>query len=218
MIINLPKIFQPFKCDDMIRVGKDHDGGYLVNSWDVGKTTHLISLGIGSDISFEQQFYQMNHCDLDAYDGTAHVNNPFFRDNKRFHATNVSSCNFESLFATQSTNIFLKCDVDGAEYEFLDILIRHSEIFSGLVMEFHDVHEYDNFNSLTNFIAKVEQKLAHVHVNNNSYLETPHGYIPMFLELTFTSSTNISWNNVKLPHKLDMSCHEQRPDFEITFV
>jgi hypothetical protein len=28
--ITLPKIFEPFYCADLIRLGKDNDGGYLV--------------------------------------------------------------------------------------------------------------------------------------------------------------------------------------------
>lgn len=217
MLMKLPKIFQPFKCDDLIRIGKDYDGGYLVNRLDVMKTTHLVSLGVGVDISFEAQFCQLKPCDLDSYDGTVNMSNPFFQDNRRFHTKNVNSSSFDSIFSNHSKDVFLKCDVDGAEYEFLDKLIRHSKIFSGIVMEFHDVHEYEKFNHLTNFIAKINQKLVHVHVNNNSYLETPNGYIPMVLELTFTSSKNISWDVVEMPHRLDMPCHEQREDFQILF-
>ena len=28
--VTLPKILQPYSCADLIRVGKDNDGGYLV--------------------------------------------------------------------------------------------------------------------------------------------------------------------------------------------
>lgn len=219
MIMKLPKIFQPFKCPDLIRVGKSYDGGYLVNSLDILKTTHLISLGIGTDISFEEQFHLINPCDLDAYDGTVNVCDPFFQSHKRFHRSNVgdSGESLISIISKCSNPMFLKCDVDGAEYDFLNELIANSNMFSGMVIEFHNVHEYNNFNLLTNFIAKISPKLVHVHVNNNCYLDTDNGYIPIVLELTFTSSNNILWEPVELPHKLDMPCHEQRPDFKIIF-
>ena len=219
MFMKLPKIFQPFKCNDLIRIGKNYDGGYLVNSLDIIKTNHLISLGIGDDISFEQQFHEMNSCGIDAYDGTINSCDSFFQLNRRFHKTNVGEAglSWDSIITSHSKEIFLKCDVDGAEYGLLDDFIKTSKNFSGIVMEFHDVHEYDRFNCLTNFIAKVQQNLVHIHVNNNSYIETPHGYMPMVLELTFTSSNNISWEPVELPHELDMPCHEQRSDFRIIF-
>ena len=44
--IQLPKIFKPFECNQLVRLGKDGDGGYLVNMHDVEKSNLLISLGI----------------------------------------------------------------------------------------------------------------------------------------------------------------------------
>ena len=41
---------------DLIRLGKNNDGGYLVSEKDIKHTKNLISLGVSFDISFEKDF------------------------------------------------------------------------------------------------------------------------------------------------------------------
>jgi hypothetical protein len=49
MLANLPITldFQP--AHDLLRLGRDYDGGYIVSSADVIQTEMLISLGINDD-------------------------------------------------------------------------------------------------------------------------------------------------------------------------
>ena len=68
--VTLPKYFQPFYCSDLVRFGKDNDGGYLINKQDVLNTNYLVSLGIGDDWSFEKQFTDTQDCYLTAYDSS----------------------------------------------------------------------------------------------------------------------------------------------------
>jgi hypothetical protein len=219
--ITLPKIFQPFLCNDLIRLGRQHDGGYLVNELDVSKTTRLISLGIGDDLSFEQDFLSRNPCPISAYDGT--IDRKF--ENISYHKINIGSkegeTRFSSLLQSVDRNVFLKCDIEGSEYGILNDIIVNDEKFSGIVIEFHDVHQYPLFNELSSFIAKIKLKLVHVHLNNYSYLEIPGGYLPGCMELTFTSSNNVqlatTTNNIELPHRLDSPNAPERSDFRITF-
>lgn len=214
--MKLPKILKPFYCDGLIRVGKDNDGGYLVNKEDIVSSNRLISFGVGDDISFEQQFYDINPCSLDAYDGTINNTYEFFTDNKTFHRKNIHK-NIDDIIQ-DSVGIFLKCDIEGSEYDILDSLIKYSNRFSGIVLEFHHVNRYELFNELTAFISKIDQKLVHVHANNNSYIETPTDIIPDCLELSFTSSRNIEYSNeLILPHPLDMPNEQTRNDIAIVF-
>ena len=53
---NLPSFLKPFSCEDLVRVGRDYDGGYVVNLKDIQSADGLISLGISHDWSFEKQF------------------------------------------------------------------------------------------------------------------------------------------------------------------
>jgi hypothetical protein len=201
-------------------LGKDYDGGYLANLEDVKKTDRLYSLGIGNDISFEEDFAEFNNCTIDAYDGT--IETPpfsFFTGNRRFHRENIVMGRMNKIIGN-AHNVFLKCDIEGSEYEILDELIENSFRFSGMVIEFHEIHKYHLFNELTSFIAKIDLKLIHVHANNNSYTEIlDEGvFIPDCIELTFTSSKNIEYRkHIELPHKLDMPNAKEREDFRIVF-
>jgi hypothetical protein len=218
----LPKILQPFYCSDLIRLGKDNDGGYLVNKEDILKSSRLLSFGIGNDISFEEDFVKLNECEIDAYDGTIAESFEFFKGKRFLHKENIGSKEGNKNLVEvlrDSNNIFLKCDIEGSEYDILEELITYSKRFSGIVIEFHQISKYALFNELTNFISKIDLKLIHIHANNNSYSFTPDEiYIPDCVELTFTSSNNIEYrSNIQLPNSLDMPNAKERDDFRIIF-
>ena len=64
----LPCWFNPCLCDDLIRLGRNFDGGYLVSRKDIIASDILISMGINDDWSFEKDFIKLNACGLYAYD------------------------------------------------------------------------------------------------------------------------------------------------------
>jgi hypothetical protein len=104
------------------------------------------------------------------------------------------------------------------EYKILNTLVLYSKIFTGMVIEFHDINNHDNFDLLTEFISKISKKLVHIHVNNYFYYKTHTNNIPDTLELTFSSNKNIPFNpNIKLPNLLDMPNNPRDFDFELTF-
>ena len=53
---------------DLVRLGKNNDGGYLVEKNSIQNTKTLISFGINDDWSFEEHFLQLNQCELHAFD------------------------------------------------------------------------------------------------------------------------------------------------------
>lgn len=230
--ITLPKIFQPFYCEDLIRLGKENDGGYLVNRPDVISSKNLLSLGIGEDWSFEKDFISINDCKLNAYDNSLNKSrmqnnkalqdsyNLFFTGNK-YHVEKNIGTGFNDLpLYTVSTekDTFLKCDIEGAEYHILFDLIKLTKQYTGMVIEFHEINKSNNFDNLINFISKVDHKLIHIHVNNYFYYKTDNGCIPDILELTFTSSLNISLSrHITLPNKLDMTNNPKDEEFSILF-
>ena len=216
--IKLPKIFQPYYCDDLIRLGKNNDGGYLINKQDVLMTKKIISFGIGKDCSFEQDFTNINDCELYAFDINKLEDNikPFFNKKRKFKKQNINNLDLNKIL--NSDKIFLKCDIEGSEYELLDKLIEHNKKFIGLVIEFHEITNNENFNKLTNFISKIDQKLIHTHINNYFYYKTQTQNIPDILELTFTNSINIKYKKeLKLPNVLDMPNNSNDEEFEIYF-
>lgn len=190
----LPKIFQPFQCDDIIRLGKDNDGGYLVNYLDVIKSKNLLSFGTGSDISFEKDFTVLNDVPVQSFDKTQMSTDSvsFYKEGRTHRYENISKDNID-IFLSDSKNSFLKCDIEGKEYEILNSLILNSHKFTGVVIEFHAVSSPQYFNQLTNFISKFGLRLIHTHINNYSYLVKYETYFADVLELSFSSSREYSF-------------------------
>jgi hypothetical protein len=212
-------IFQPFHCDELIRLGKNNDGGYLVNKQDVLKSTKLLSLGIGEDCSFEEAFTQINDCRCVACDASAR-DLPFFKDKHQLIKLNVNKNVFlKDLIEPQDRNVFIKCDIDGDEYGLLPELIGMADQLSGLVIEFHQISDTDNINALTSFISKIGHKLVHAHVNNYFYYKIGEDqFMVDTMELTFTSSSNVSLDQkLALPHRLDMPNNPLDTEFAVHF-
>lgn len=211
--ILLPKIFQPFDCQDLVRLGKNNDGGYLVNKVDILKSTELLSFGIGSDTSFENDFLILNQVGVKTYDSTVDINEfEHFKEN-------ITSKNIKSILEKASDTTFLKCDIDGGEYEIFLDLINYSHKLSGVAIELHGIANRDNFNEIMNFVSKINLRLIHSHLNNYSYYITEDQfYVPDVIELSFTSSNNILYNeNIELPHILDMPNNPSDDEFKIFF-
>lgn len=232
----MPRVFQPFDSKDFVRLGKNNDGGYLVIKDDIIKTKKLISFGVNDDWSFEMDFMKINECPVVAYDNS--VSEQKFLENKELHESflnffsgnkthipkNIGDNDTDSLiqFKTVIDNagdgLYLKCDIEEYEYQFLNDLIRRASQFSGVVMEFHNINNSDNFNSLTNFISKFDLKLVHLHCNNWAYFKLPDmSFRPDCLELTFTSSKVIYNSRLILPRELDMPNNPNDSDFQILF-
>ena len=64
----LPKNFRPEGLYDLIRLGSDHDGGYLVDPNSVQESKALLALGIGKNWSFEKDFLDKKIVTIHAYD------------------------------------------------------------------------------------------------------------------------------------------------------
>ena len=67
---NLRDYLHPIATDDLIRLGRDCDGGYLVNASAVRGSDCLLSFGISDDWSFEEAFLATNDVPLLAFDGS----------------------------------------------------------------------------------------------------------------------------------------------------
>jgi hypothetical protein len=181
----------------------------------------LLSFGIGEDVSFEKEFIRMNErCKVIAYDSTIeNQHQDFFIDKNKIYYENISKYNTASIIENHQ-NIFLKCDIDGSEYEILYDLIENAERFTGVAIEFHGITNYNNFNDLINFISKFDLRLIHVHINNYAYVVSNYtSFTPDVIELTFTSSkeTTTLKENIVLPHRLDMTNNPRDDEFKISF-
>jgi hypothetical protein len=76
---NLPNFFTFKSANDLIRVGKKNDGGYLVSRSDINMSDVLISLGIGEDWSFEEDFADIKSVEVFSYDASINQKKIFQR-------------------------------------------------------------------------------------------------------------------------------------------
>ncbi len=75
LLTRIPAALKPLQQYDLIRLGKDNDGGYLVTPDSIDNADALLSLGISFDWSFEQSFSAHKpNAPIHAYDGTVDVN------------------------------------------------------------------------------------------------------------------------------------------------
>jgi hypothetical protein len=73
----------PIHLDDLIRVGKNNDGGYVLSSRQVENTEILLSFGINHEWSFEADFLRLKKAELYAFDHS--VSLPILKKLRRDH-------------------------------------------------------------------------------------------------------------------------------------
>ena len=241
--MSLPLNFKPKKKFQLIRVGKNHDGGYLCGLNSVTAAKNLISFGIFDDISFEKNFYKLNNkCKIYCYD--KYVDNVFwlkilwknlglsifklnllyffkslFRyiDFKNFVKKNKfykKTIDFNSVNKIlQKNKTFLKIDIEGSEYRILDEIIKHQNKIIALVIEFHDVDL--NLRKINSFIKKFKLTLTHVHPNNSGGIN--YYKIPLILEMTFEKYPIQINKYLELPHELDQNNSKDIKGIDLVF-
>jgi len=99
--VSLPQDLAPRSAETLIRLGRDFDGGYLIDARGMYESTALIGLGMNDDWSFEADFYSRKKLPVYVYDSTVSGQ----RFIKRF---------FKSLFVkfhrpARSVNLFNLC-------------------------------------------------------------------------------------------------------------
>ena len=245
----LPLCFCPDGTYELIRLGRDHDGGYLVDPASIAASQSLVSGGISLDWSFERDFCQRNEVPLLAHDGTIgpfHIlllalkyllllripksfatarllvdYFSFFRAGRIHRRLNVGedSSTSHSLLSILAGNelptpIFIKMDIEGAEYLLLNDLLARASQISGLVVEFHDIHQH--LDELTHFIESFPLTLVHVHSNNFGGKVDANGD-PLTLELSFSANPVRVSDEQTIPHPLDQLNFPKQDELPMIF-
>jgi hypothetical protein len=70
MQAKLPKFLKPTSTGSFVRLGKNNDGGYIIDKNAMQNADCLVSLGISNDWSFEKDFFQATKCPVIAFDGS----------------------------------------------------------------------------------------------------------------------------------------------------
>ena len=74
----LPKTLKPEYSYDLIRFGKDNDGGYLISKKSITESETLISAGISWDFSFEYQYIKETNNKIFCFDHTINTKHYLF--------------------------------------------------------------------------------------------------------------------------------------------
>jgi FkbM family methyltransferase len=159
------------------RIGKENDGGYVISevpcTYDV-----LLSGGVADDISFEKEFMSVFKVPCFAYDANSSISEPFI-----IHKNIDSVNNLKEHFETYS-NIFVKMDIEGAEYEWIKTL-SDTELkkIKQMVIEFHSPIDWSCLAKLSH-----THRIVHFHGNNYAPMIKVGGVsIPSVFECTYIS-------------------------------
>jgi len=126
------------------------------------------------------------------------------------------------LSILKNKKIFLKCDIEGYEYNIINELLNYQNSFSGLCIEFHKIKE--NYSIFKKNINKLNKKfyIIHIHANNNS--KFIKNSLPDTIEFVFLKKTEVKDKADKnlinqLPNKkLDRPCNPSLREIGFKFL
>jgi len=213
-VLGLMRKLRPLDCGfNLIRIGAERDGGYLVPD-DLEGIEYCFSPGVNVCSDFEDQLADRNiHSFLADYsvDSPPISRNEFTFD-KKFLGSSDRDPYFtlaswkEKYLNGYTGDMILQMDIEGSEYEVIlnipDGLLNQFRI---LVIEFHQLDQiFDpfSFRMFSTCFEKLLQffEVVHIHPNNNC-ISVKKGdiEIPRLLEFTFLNKRRVS---AVVPHQL----------------
>jgi hypothetical protein len=211
---------RPQDCGiELIRVGGDADGGYLLPD-DLDGIEYCFSPGVGALSVFESQLAELRiKSFLADYSVDAPpVSRPEFTFDKKFLGSSdrgeyLTLATWKDKYIPDySGDMILQMDIEGAEYEvILSTPDRLLDQFRIIVIEFHELHRiFDPFDF--KFFSACFEKLlnrfhvVHIHPNNGFGSLKRNGIeIPKILEFTFFNKKRVrsAKPQTEFPHRLD---------------
>lgn len=217
---------------DLIRVGGETDGGYLVPDL-LSDLQFCFSPGVADSAAFEldvAERYNITSFMADASVDGPPINNENFVFSKKFLGS-VDNDDFMTLssWVNQSVgttlgNRLLQMDIEGSEY---DVLVFEDAdflaTFSVMIVEFHNFEKLfeKHFLKMTSAIFEKIYKnftICHVHPNNCTPAFTFGGVtVPPVVEITFVRNDLLEKYKTErpltLPHALDTPNVKGNPDY-----
>lgn len=215
------------RCYDVAhkrRLGPEKDGGYVVA--DKVDYDCFIAAGVGSNIDFELDFLNL-YPSLDCYLFDGHVMElPTSHSRIRFEKKNIAAGNGETTtnlhhLLKSHKNIFMKMDIEGAEFNFLsslsDSLLKN---IKQLVIEIHQPFIKSRWDVLVRLTKN--HNLIHLHGNNAGKEPQIILYdqieVPYSLEATYLrkDSGPIWPSNLPIPSALDFPNIPSKKDITLS--
>lgn len=257
----LPKELKPKFKYNLIRLGGDNDGGYIVENDSISKSKSLLTLGLGYEWRFEKEYANLTKNPITCFDHSVNYSSVkklsrkylfsylfrifkpkyflkknFFKDlqkniflysdYKNLFKNNIVHEKLRVGNGKKEINLtdiikhknllfpcFLKIDIEGSEYRILDEIIEFQKLFTGLVIEFHNVDLH--LNLILKFINNLDLELVHIHPQNPAPVTINN--IPTQIEITFSKNPKIIGNDPVLPHALDMPANPNFKEIDLIF-
>ncbi len=264
------KCLRPIAYENLIRIGRSNDGGYVIPEKIFSICDGLLSYGINKDWSFEKDFWKRSpkatiHC----YDQTIHFLSllkfsfksvllsviylvlldrirflkafnglfvlpdyySFFKGNRTYFKKRIWNVTQKNAITVDDTlnvisqagskNIFLKMDIETAEYTVLHSVLNTKMNIVGLAIEFHKIDHYSKeFNALINAFLD-HYYIIHIHGNNYSRVIEGNNFSST-VEITFLHKKYVN-GTVQKSNKnypiagLDQPNRFSKPDHQLRF-
>jgi hypothetical protein len=215
----------------LIRLGSRHDGGYVLLN-DFSEATICISLGIGDNVSFDQEISSrvasIIMCDYSIEKLPMEIENGIFRririgTNKLRNDTSLREI-LEEVPA--GTPIILKMDIEGAEWEnLLDATVSDLSRCSQIICEFHGLHDIksrERFLEVFETFSKlnITHRLVNIHANNWARYDLIGGIpVPEVIECTYILRNDLSkFDKVQKENLLNFPNNPKAHEFELSFM
>ena len=244
--MSLPSFLKPETSYDLIRVGKDNDGGYLAEKNSIYNSKYLISLGIFDDWSFEKDFTKLNpSAKIFCYDSL--VNSNFFLkkiiknivfiiyfgfsnlfksinlyfDFKKFFTKNFFENRF--IYYNDLNNIFNEHKLDNGVFLKIDIEGSEYRILKDLIKNKEKIiglciefHDIDLHIDKINKFIN-EIDLTLIHIHPNNFGRKDEANNPTVIELSFAKDANTTNKKNVLPNILDQKNNPLFEDIKLMF-
>lgn len=234
-LINLISRLTPMNCGiDLIRVGGENDGGYVLPNDLVG-ITECFSPGVSDNVSFEKELLEKFQIESHLADFSVDTPPNNFKP-KSFLKKFVGSVNNNERITisdwvssksgeSQNSDFLLQMDIEGDEYQSIIATPQHIlEKFRLIVIE---IHGYENwadpefFKFVKTFFEKLLMSftITHIHANNCCGVTNLSGVVfPNVFELSLIRNDRIEFKKpiYSLRNSLDRDNVISKPTIEIS--
>ena len=220
-----------------IRVGCEHDGGYVMHDFDAAEVDGALSIGVGPDVSWDNDIVRKG-VKVDLFDPTI-KRMPDKVPGGRFHRIGIGSVDSpdatyvplpklrEIAGLSDASNIVLKIDVEGAEWTSLRNL-PDGELsrYTQIAIEMHnlgritDQKYFDSVIEVLNALASNHTPI-HLHANNYAPLNKfGNFWFPDAIEVTYvrTHANHVYESKTKVASLLDSPNCPTMLDFSLDGV
>jgi hypothetical protein len=229
-IRSLLKVF-PLPGDKYIRFGDDQDGGYVLSS-EIKLRTNCISIGAGTNISFDSAISRIVG-EVHLYDHTIPTLPQVAPENVKFFEKGLAAKTLGDYLTLDDcvakfptgSNLILKMDIEGAEWNILDADdLTDLSRFDQIAIEYHDFYKVVDevhYRKVIKVLKKLNEshQVINVHANNWGKFEIVAN-VPFadVLEVTYISKLLFKEESILQTHSIpNKPCNPFGPEVELAF-